>query len=133
MEFTPYLNFDGTCAEAFRFYGEVFGGTPDIRTHGDSPIADQVAPEWHDRVLHARLEVDGAVLMASDTPPDEYEPPRGTWVAIQLDDTVDAERIFEALADGGRVTMPLESTFWAARFGMLVDRYGIAWMVSAGG
>lgn len=131
MQMIPYLNFDGRCAEAFRFYARVLGGRLDVQTHGDSPIADQVPPETHDRVLHARLDVGGAVLMGSDAPPGEDVRPQDVWVSLQLDEPADAERIFAALADGGTITMAIDRTFWAERFGMLVDRFGIPWMVNA--
>ena len=129
MRMTPYLNFDGQCAEAFRFYERVLGGTLEVQTHGDSPIAEHVPPEWHDRILHARLVVGDAVLMGSDTPPNEEAKPQGMAVSLQVRDAAEADRIFAALVEGGSVTMPLEKTFWAERFGMLVDRFGIPWMV----
>ncbi len=131
MQFTPYLNFNGDCAEAFRFYERVLGGKIEtMQTHGDSPIADQVPGTWHKRILHARLAVGNAVLMASDTPPDHYEKPSGLYVAIGVDDPAEADRIFYALAENGTVTMPIEKTFWAERFGMLVDRFGTPWMIN---
>jgi PhnB protein len=101
-----------------------------MQTQGDSPIADQVPVTWHKRILHARLVVGDAVLMASDTPPDHYEKPRGLYVAIGLKDPDEADRIFYALAENGTVTMPIEKTFWAERFGMLVDRFGTPWMIN---
>ncbi|HEX7050218.1 MAG TPA: VOC family protein, partial [Longimicrobiales bacterium] len=83
-------------------------------------------------VMHARLVTDGAVLMGSDAPPGQSVQPQGIYVLVQVDDPADAERIFHALADGGQVTMPIAKTFWAERFGMLVDRFGIPWMVNGG-
>jgi PhnB protein len=132
MQMNPYLNFDGQCAEAFRFYEQVLGGKIEsMMTHGESPIAAEVPPEWHDRILHARLVVDGHVLMASDSPPEYYAKPQGLYVSLQIDDSAQAERTFEALAKGGTVTMPFEKTFWAAGgFGMLVDRFGTPWMIN---
>ncbi len=131
MQFYPYLNFDGDCQAAFRFYEGVLGGKIEaMTTHGDSPIADQVPPSWHDRVLHARLVVGDAVLMASDSPPEHYEKPGGIYVSLNVEDPAAADRIFYALAENGSVTMPIEKTFWAERFGMLVDRFGIPWMIN---
>jgi PhnB protein len=131
MQIAPYLNFDGQCAEAFRFYEKVLGGKILVmQTHGESPIAGEVPPGWHDRVLHARLAVGDQVLMGSDSPPEHYQKPQGLYVALQIDDPADAERIYHALAENGTVTMPLEKTFWAERFGMLVDRFGTPWMVN---
>ena len=130
MQFTPYLNFNGDCEAAFRFYQRVLGGELEMQTHGDSPIAGQVPPAWHNRILHARLVFGDAVLMASDSPPEMYQRPQGLYVSIGLQDVADAERIFHALAEGGSVIMPLDRTFWAERFGMLVDRFGIPWMIN---
>jgi PhnB protein len=131
MQINPYLNFDGTCAEAFRFYERVLGGRLEgIQTHGESPMAGQVPPEWNDRVIHARLVVDGQVLMGSDSPPGQHQKPQGLWISLNVARPDDAARIFHALAEGGTVTMPFEKTFWAAGFGMLVDRFGTPWMVN---
>jgi PhnB protein len=131
MKIEPYLNFDGNCAEAFRFYEKVFKVPVDsIRTHGDSPIADEVPPEWHDRVLHARMVVGQTDLMASDSPPGHYEEPKGIWVSVNVEDPAEADRIFHALAENGRVVLPIDKTFWARRFGMLVDQWKIPWMIN---
>jgi PhnB protein len=131
MELNPYLNFNGKCAEAFKFYEKTLGGEiVMMQTHGDSPIKDQVPPEWHDRVLHGRLVIGDKTLMGSDTPPANYTPPQGIWVSISPK-VADGERIFNALADGGHVKMPYQKTFWSPGFGMTVDRYGIPWMVNA--
>lgn len=131
MQLTAYLNFDGQCEEAFRFYAQVLDGRIEaMQTHGASPIAAEVPSEWHDRILHARLVAGDAVLLGSDTPPGYDDPPRGFAVSVQVGDPERAERIFRALAEDGRVTMPLGKTFWAERFGMLVDRFGTPWMVN---
>ena len=131
MELNAYLNFDGDCAEAMRFYERSLGGRIEaMQTHGDSPVAGEVPPEWRDRVIHARLIVGDTVLMASDSPPEHYEPPRGIYVSISVEEPAEADRIFGALAENGKVTMPIGETFWSPRFGMLVDRFGIPWMVN---
>lgn len=131
MQLVPYLNFNGNCAEAFRFYERVLGGKIEVLlTHADSPVAAQVPPEWKDRVLHARLVVGDQVLLASDAPPEKYAPTRGIYAFAGLDTPEEAERIFAALAGGGTITMPFGPTFWASAFGMCVDRFGIGWMVN---
>ena len=133
MQLVPYLNFNGTCAEAFKFYEKALGGTLEtLMTHGESPMADQVPQDWHDKVMHASLTIGSAKLMGSDAPPEYYTPAQGTSVSIHVDTVKEGERIFNALADGGNVTMPFEKTFWAERFGMLVDRFGTPWMVNVG-
>jgi PhnB protein len=134
MQLIAYLNFDGTCAEAFQFYERCLGGKiVRMQTHADSPMADQVTPEWGDRIIHARLVAGDAVLMGSDTPPQSPRKPHGFAVAVQTADPAEAERVFHALAEGAAVQMPIQETFWAVRFGMLVDRFGTPWMVNCEG
>lgn len=131
MELTPYLNFNGDCAEAFRFYERVLGGKiVMMQTHGESPMKDQVAAEWRDKVIHARLVVDGRMLMGSDAPPEGYVAPQGLFVSVSVASPGDGERIFKALAEGGKVNMPFQKTFWSSGFGMAVDRFGTPWMVN---
>jgi len=102
-----------------------------MMTHGESPIAAEVPPAWQDRILHARLVVGDQVLMATDSPPEMYQKPQGLYVSLLVEKSADAQRIFDALVENGTVTMPFEKTFWAAGgFGMLVDRFGIPWMVN---
>jgi PhnB protein len=130
MEAACYLSFDGTCAEAFHFYQQVLGGEiTALFRHSDTPMANQVPAEWGPRIMHARLEFPGGVLMGGDSPPGSSAP-AGFSVALQVDSVQDAERIFAALAEGGTVRMPIAETFWATRFGMLADRYGVPWMVN---
>lgn len=130
MQFHAYLNFDGQCAEAFRFYAELLGGELEIMTHRDSPAADQVPEKWADRVLHAALTVGDQMLMASDAPPEHYQRPAGTYVSVSVDTIEEGRRIFDGLAEGAEVQMPFEKTFWSPGFGMLVDRWGTPWMVN---
>lgn len=127
---TPFLNFNKQCAEAFRFYHQVLGGELTVQTFGDSPMKDHVPPEMHDAVLTARLVVDGAVLMGCDVRPGVTVKPEGFEVAFGVSDPDDADRIYAALAERGEVTVPLQETFGAKRFGMVTDRYGIPWMVN---
>lgn len=131
MELSPYLNFNGECAAAFKFYERCLGGTiVMMQTHGESPMKDHVPADWHDKVIHARLTVGDKVLMGSDAPPAMYTAPQGIYVSVSVAQA-DAQRIFTALCEGGTVTMPFEKTFWSPGFGMLVDRYGIPWMVNS--
>jgi PhnB protein len=131
MQINPYLNFNGTCAEAFRFYEQVLGGKiMMMQTHGESPMRDQVPPDWHDAVMHVSLAAGGQVLMGSDAPGEYYEKPQGFSVSLQIEEAADAERIFNAFSEGGQVKMPLQKTFWAGRFGMLVDRFGTPWIIN---
>jgi PhnB protein len=101
-----------------------------MQTHGNSPMKDQVPADWQEKVLHARLELGQQALMGSDAPPDRYSAPQGIYVSLNIGDVAQAQRIFSGLAEGGRVEMPFEKTFWAAGFGMLVDRFRVPWMVN---
>lgn len=134
MQIHPYLTFDGDCAEAFAAYARLLGGDVEFsQTFGASPMAKDVPPEWHDRVMHALVRFGGQSIMGSDAPPPHFEAPQGISVSLIYDDVEEGRRAFEALAEGGTVKMPFEPTFWAKGFGMLTDRWGIPWMVNAGG
>lgn len=131
MELNPYLTFNGQCEAAFRFYEKCLGGKIEMMmTHGNSPIAEQVPASWRDKIMHVRMVAGGKVLMGSDAPPDRYQKPQGFSVSLSVAEPAEAERIFKALAEGGTAQMPLQETFWALRFGALVDRFGIPWMVN---
>ena len=126
-----YLNFDGNTAEAMRFYERVLGGTLSLMTNGQSPIADQIPAEHADRVLHAHLEFDGGVLMASDSMAGHtYQGMHGFGLALTYETVDRAKKVFDALAEGGKVSMPMTESFWAKAFGMLVDRYGTPWLIN---
>lgn len=134
MQINPYLNFDGQCAEAFRFYEQVLGGKIDmLMTMGESPMAAETPPDMQDRVMHVSMSVGGQNLMGSDSPPEMYQKPQGLFVSLHYDTAEEGGRVFSALAEGGTVVMPFEKTFWAEGFGMLVDRFGTPWMVNCGG
>jgi PhnB protein len=131
MKIIAYLLFPGTCAEAFRFYETALGGKiVDMLPHAGTPAEAHVPAEWRDKVMHARLQVGDAEIMASDSPPAHQKTPQGFAVSLHVGSADEAERMFAALAEGGTVTMPMEQTFWARRFGMLTDRFGIPWMVN---
>lgn len=130
MQLNPYLHFPGTCEEAFKFYQGVLGGEiVAMMGHRGTPAESMASEDWKDKIMHARLVVGDKVLMGSDSPPQYFTKPQGFYVSCFVDTPAEAERIYKALVDGGEVRMPLESTFFAERFGMLVDRYNIPWMV----
>jgi PhnB protein len=133
MRIEPRLSlvFNGDCDAAFAVYQECLGGTVTFRlTWGDSPMAGQAPPDWHDKILHATLAVGGTAISGGDVL--GYERPQGFQIQLNIDDVAAAERIFAKLADGGHVTVPLQQTFWAQRFGALVDRFGIPWGINCG-
>ena len=131
MQLNPYLMFDGRCEAAFKFYEKALGGKIEaMMTYGGSPMAEQTSPEMRNKIMHARLSVGDKLLMASDAPPDRREAMKGFSVTLSIDDPGDAERIFHALSENGTIQMPIRETFWARRFGMLIDQFGTPWMVN---
>ena len=129
-----YLFFTGRCADAMRFYERVLGGKLEaLMKYGDSPQPDKCQAGAGDLVMHARLSIGGRALMASDVPPGYPAPAMGGFsLSLQYESPDEARRIFEALAQDGKVTMPLQKTFWAEAYGMLTDQFGTPWMVGGG-
>jgi len=133
MQVNPYLSFKGDCEAAFKFYEQCLGARVGaIFRYGGSPLAGQVPADWSDKVMHGNLTFGEQVLQGADVAPDAYVEPKGFSFSIQLTDTSEAERIFRELAENGTVMMPLQETFWAARFGIVVDRFGISWLINCG-
>ena len=131
IQLNPYLTFNGRCEAAFKFYEKVLGSKIEaMMTYGSSPMAEQTSPAWRNKIMHARRNVGDKMLMASDVPPDRYEAMKGIMVTLGIDDPGEAERVFHALSESGTIQMPIQETFWALRFGMLVDQFGTLWMVN---
>src|SRR5262249_29851759 len=131
MQLNAYLSFDGRCEDAFKFYERAFGGKIVARiTYAETLMKDQMPANWHLKIAHVRLVAGDAVLMGGDPPPQQYKAPQGITVTLGPDDRAEAERAFAMLSEGGNVTMPIAETFWARRFGMVVDRFGIPWMIN---
>jgi PhnB protein len=132
-----YLFFDGTCAQAMRFYERVTGGKiTAMLKYSESPEPVDPAhcgPGDMDRIMHASLVIDGRNLMASDSPKGQHKPIQGFSLSLYYDTPEEAKGKFDMLADGGQVIMPFGPTFWAKGFGMLTDKFGTPWMVSGGG
>ena len=133
-QLNAYLSFNGNCAEAMRFYEKVLNGKLEaLLTFGQTPVADQTAPEDADKVMHALLLIDGQALMAADAPSGmTYQPMRGCALALSYKTADEAKRVFDALAEGGKITMPFNPSFWADGFGMVDDRFGTHWIVNGG-
>jgi PhnB protein len=131
MRFTTHLMFEGECEEAFRFYERLFGGRlQTLLRYGESPMATEVEAGLHDKILHATLHAGEGVITGGDLPPGQYQPPQGFFVLFEHRDLQRAEEIFDALADGGMVTLPFGRTFWSAGFGVVTDRFGVPWEVN---
>ena len=132
MSITPYVNLTGNAEEALEFYKSIFGGEVDIMRYAGSPAAGMAPPEYGNKVMHGSLKVDGCVLlMMNDATPDRADGPRGGFaLAFGTEDESKASAVFNKLAEGGKIEMPLENTFWGAKFGMLEDKFGISWMVN---
>jgi PhnB protein len=127
MRLDVYVNYRGSCEQAFRFYEEHLGGRiTGLVRHRDQPNP-ALPPEWKDKVLHARIEIGATVLMGADIP--RAEPMRSAYLTLSLDREEEAERIYGLLADGGEIFMKMEQTPFANRFAMLRDKFGTSWML----
>ena len=132
MKLNPYLMFDGNCEEAFKFYAATLGGKGlMVHRFGDNAeSAGNVSAEWRNKLMHARVDIDGVLLMGSDAPPGRQQAKGGFSVSLNVANVTEGERIFKALSEKGHVVMPFGKTFWALGFGMCVDRFGTPWMVN---
>ena len=131
MQLNPYLSFNGQCEAAFKFYENCLGGKiVYLMRFGESPLAAQTPPELRRRILHLTFTLGNQTLAGADAPPERYQKPQGFSVTIDVKDAAEADRIFAALAENGVVQMPIQETFWALRFGMVVDQFGTPWMIN---
>ena len=130
-ELSASISFRGDCEEAFRFYEDVLGAKAGlIFRYADSPMADVVPDGWETKIMHGSVTIGGHVLEGADAPPGRYEEPKGFSLSLHVRGASEAERLFQLLANGGRVVYPIEKTFWSERFGMVIDRFGIPWMIN---
>ncbi|HEY4739201.1 MAG TPA: VOC family protein [Candidatus Acidoferrales bacterium] len=130
MKLHTYLNYGGNCAEAFRFYEKHLGGKIlMMMTYGQQAETAKAHPDLQNDVLHARMTIGGADIMASDTPKDRFQPMRSVYLSLNVDSNEEAERIHKLLSEGGEIFMPMEETFFAHRFSMLRDKFGTSWMI----
>ncbi len=131
MQVNPYVFYNGNCEAALKHYQKVLGARIEaIHTYEGGHDEMQIPPEYKKKVMHAKVTIDGEVLMASDAPPGHFHAPQGFSVSLQVEDPADAERKFKALAEGGTVNMPFGKTFFSKGFGMCVDQFGTPWMVN---
>src|SRR5271157_4693114 len=128
MHLNPHLEFNGQCEAAFKFYEKCLGGKIAVMmTYGESPMAEQMPAAMRDKIIHATVALGDQRLTGADVPAASYQKPQGFSVLLNLADAAEADRIFEVLAENGAVQLPVRETFWALRFGMLVDQFGIPW------
>jgi PhnB protein len=133
MQLNPHLSFNGQCEAAFRFYQKCLGGKIVVMmTYGESPMAEQAPVASRGKIIHATLAFNGHRLTGGDVFPESYEKPQGFSVFLNITTVEEAERIFNTLAQNGTVQVPLQQTFWAQRFGMLVDQFGTPWLINCG-
>ena len=126
-DITPYLTFNGTCRQAMTFYKDILGGDLELMDFASSPM--EVPDEAKNYIMHAILTSNGVTLMASDTMPNQpVTNGNSVSLSINCQSTDEINHLFNSLSDGGEITMPLEDTFWGARFGMLTDKFGTCWM-----
>ncbi len=131
MKVTPYLFFNGTCEEALKFYEKTLGAKAVfMMRYKDMPAEAKRFPVDEPKIAHVRIMIGDDVIMASDAPPEHFNKPQGFDISLSTEKPEEAERIFAALSDGGLVRMPMAETFWAHRFGSLVDRFGTPWMIN---
>lgn len=132
MKLTTFLNFGGNCEQALRFYEQHLGGKiVMMMRRAEQPNQPVTWPGWESSIQYAIMDVGGTQLMASDVPPDRFQPMRSAYLTLTVDGAAEAERIWGLLTDGGQVLMRMEETFFATRFGQLRDRFGTLWMVLA--
>lgn len=130
MKLYTHLNFGGNCEEAFLFYEKHLGGKINmIMKKSQLPAGYNVNPDEKDAVIHIRMSIAGVELIGNDVPEEYFKPVTSSYIYLVLDSTEEADRIFALLADGGKVGMPIEETFFASRFGQVRDRFGVLWSV----
>ena len=128
MKLNPYLHFEGHSEEVLNFYRDVFAGEIlMISRYRDSPM--QVDEDWKDKIMHARLKFGDSLIMVSDGPKGFKTTTNGNiQLSVEMDDENKMSEVFDKLAEGGKISMPLQDTFWGAKFGMLTDKFGTGWM-----
>lgn len=130
MQVNAHLNFNGQCEEAFKFYEKALGGKiASMMTYEGTPAADQMPADARKKIIHAHINIGTTGVMGADSPPGRYTKPQGITITLGTDTAAEAERAFSALSEKGEVGMPMAQTFFASRFGMVTDQFGIPWMV----
>jgi len=130
VSLSPHLWFQGQCEEAFTFYARLLDGQARMLAFRDTPMAQSVPAAWRDNIVHASLSFPGGTLAGADVLPEHYQRPQGFAVLLDVAGAEAAHRVFNALAEGGSVSMPMQETFWSPAFGVVVDRFGTPWEIN---
>lgn len=131
MNITFHISFNGQCQEAFEYYEKIFNGKIGTMLHfSDSPVADTVPNDWQGKIVHANIKFLGIELSGGDLVSDLYEPPKGFYILLGIDNESETSSIFNALSKGGSVIMKLQQTFWSTNYGIVVDQFGIQWKIN---
>jgi len=132
MKLNTFLNFGGNCEEALRFYERHLGGKITmLMRRAEQPDQAMTWPGWANSIQYAYMDLGETQLMASDVPPEHFQPMRSVYLSLSVDSAPDAERIWAVLSDQGQILMPMEETFFATRFGQVRDKFGTSWMILA--
>ena len=132
MKLHTFLNYGGNCEQALRFYEQHLGGKiAMLMRRSEQPDQPVTWPGWETSIQYGLMELGETQLMASDVPPDRFQPMRSAYLTLTVASATEAERIWALLAEGGQITMRLEETFFATRFGQLRDKFGTLWMIMA--
>ena len=131
MQVSVHLTFNGNCQEAMEFYCKLMNGEIlSMTTFGETPAGPGVPDDWQGKVVHGTMSLGDIAVATADIPPERYQSPQGINMFIEIENPDEASRVFARLAEGGEVQMPIQETFWAKRFGVVVDRFGIPWEVN---
>ena len=132
MELEPYLFFYGRCEEALNFYKDVFGGEiSSVHRFEGSPMEAQLPPNFKNKIMHANFKSPDLKFMASDGKPGQAQTEGNVSLSLATEDAAEGERVFNALAQGGKISMPFQDVFWGGKYGALTDKFGIDWMMTA--
>lgn len=130
MKLNTFLNYGGNCEQALRFYEQHLGGTITmLMRRAEQPDQPVTWPGWEASIQYASMSLGETELMASDVPPDRFQPMRSVYLTLTVDSPAEAERLWAVLSEGGQIFMPIEETFFALRFGQLRDKFGTSWMI----
>ena len=130
MRIDFHIHFSGQCREAFEYYKHVLGGEVEFLAYADSPLKDDVSPEWAEKIIHGSFKLNNLEIAGGDVAPEHYQTPQGFLLLLRLGSEQESRRIFNAFSDGGTEIMPLQKTFWSPCYGIVVDKFGVSWKIN---